>query len=108
MNTSKNSHQIHSLSEEFLTSCFISGLRNSARVEILAKKTKSLEAAMQLTRLEDEKELMIKKPSKHSYLNNGGSSSSSIILHSSGNSTPTIVKKLPSQEIKKRKALFSL
>lgn len=73
------SHQVQGLSKKFLTSCFVSGLRNNARVETMAKRPNSVLEAISLARLEEEKELMIKKPHKHSYSKNGSSSTSAIV-----------------------------
>lgn len=52
------SNKFDGLSESYLTSCFISGLRHSVELELLAKQQKITMSAIRLARLEEEKYLM--------------------------------------------------
>lgn len=71
------SHQVQGLSKEFITS-FISGMRNNARVELMAKQSQSVLEAIRLARMDEEKVLMIKKPSKISSQRSGISSTAAV------------------------------
>lgn len=51
----KLSHQVQELPEEFLVGCFIGGLRDAIKYEIIAKNPPTIEEAMRLARVEEEK-----------------------------------------------------
>lgn len=45
------SHLVHELPEEFFIECFISGLRDAVKYELIAKKPITMEEAMRLAKL---------------------------------------------------------
>lgn len=54
------SHQVHGLSKEFLVNCFISGLREAVKLELLAKQLRTVLVEMRLTRLKEDKVALLK------------------------------------------------
>lgn len=55
------SHNVHGLSEEFLISYFVSGLKDTIKFELIAKHPTAIIEAMLLAKVEDEKETALKK-----------------------------------------------
>lgn len=51
----KLSHQLQELLEEFLVGCFTGGLRDAVKYEIIAKNPSTIENAIRLVRIEEEK-----------------------------------------------------
>lgn len=102
------SHQVQGLSEDLLISCFIRSLRNTVRVELMAKQHKSVIETIRLARLEQEKVLMIKKPIKPSFSESSSnpsttqSSQSKISCNSSSSNSVIPIKRLTSQEVKEK------
>lgn len=64
------SHQVQDLSENYLISCFISGLRDSVKYELIAKRPRTMVEAMRLEKVEEEKTTAIRKSQRSSYLRN--------------------------------------
>nr|GEV17196.1 protein kinase-like domain, phloem protein 2-like protein [Tanacetum cinerariifolium] len=60
----KLSHQVDGLPEEFLMACYIGGLKDEARLEVMMKKPRSLIDAMGLSRMAEEKLGLVKKQSQ--------------------------------------------
>lgn len=79
----KPSHQVHGLSGEFLTSYFISGLREPVKLRLLFRRPESVIEAMKLIRLEEEKANVIKKAQKLNYNRTNNNSHTSITTKSS-------------------------
>lgn len=49
------SHHVQGLSEEFLVSCFVSGLKDLVKYELMSKNPKTIIEAMRLARIEEDK-----------------------------------------------------
>lgn len=64
------SHQVRGIPSEHLISCFISGLRETVKIELLSRGPRSVVDAMKLARLEEEKASAIKKGVKPNYNKN--------------------------------------
>lgn len=52
-----DSHQVPELPKEFLVGCFISGLRDTIKYDIIAKNPVTMMEAMRLAQVEEEKSL---------------------------------------------------
>lgn len=59
------SYNVYDLLEVFLTSCFISGLRESMKLELFSRCSNSILEAMRLARLEEEKVTLTRKTLKN-------------------------------------------
>lgn len=60
-------HQIQDLSEDFLIGCFISGLQDTIKYDIVAKNPTTMEEAMWLARVEEEKMMNIIRGAKSTF-----------------------------------------
>lgn len=49
------SHQVEDLSEEFLVGCFVNGLCDTIKYDVVSKNPSTIEEAMRLTRVEEER-----------------------------------------------------
>lgn len=58
--------QVHELPEEFLVGCFIRELRDAIKYEIIVKNPPTIEEAMRLARVEEEKLSNQRKSEVHS------------------------------------------
>lgn len=108
------SRHVHGLSQDYLISCFLSGLKDPIKYKVMAKDPQTMRAAMRLAQLEEEKTPAIKKtsrlnnPKPYGYLqqapapNNSGQGSAKAGSKSGGAATlPT--QKLTYQEIRERR-----
>lgn len=108
------SEQIQGLPEDFLVGCFISGLRDVMKYELISKKPMTLEEAMRLSRVE-EKSMVLRRGQRVPYSRSTQQTTTSRRVNAgtggsgtkNSTSTPThsspLVKKLTPQEIRDKR-----
>lgn len=93
------SHYVHGLSEEFLIECFISGLKDSIKYELMAKQPKDIIEAMRLAQLEEDRIMSTKKSGRSFYNKNQGIDNS--VPYSKSGSAPSSAATTSQNTIKK-------
>lgn len=107
------SHHVHGLTHTYKMNCFISGLRETVKYEVMAKKPTTLVEAMRLAKLEEEKTAALRKSAKgnsHKEVNNNfGGATFGVLSTQKPNTTSSTtivthpVKKLTQHELKKKR-----
>lgn len=107
------SHHVHGLTQTYKVNCFISGLKDALKYEMMAKKPTTMVEVMRLAKLEEQKNVAIKKSTKSNAYKAfvGGAGGVNIGIGSKQKSTATStvattvypVKKLTQQELRERR-----
>lgn len=111
------SHQVQDLPESYLVGCFVSGLRDTVKYEIIAKNPNSIEEAMRLAQIEEEKLASFRRTQKAPYQKNanypgfgrGTSRAGGVANTNKGGgvgtpqNTPVLVRKLIPQEMREKR-----
>lgn len=58
------SHHVHGLTQTYKMNCFISGLREAVKYEVMAKNSATMVEAMRSAKLEEQKSNAVKRSSK--------------------------------------------
>lgn len=61
------SHQVQELPKDFLIGCFISGLRDGVKYDLIGRNPPTLEEAMRLARVKEEKTTALRKSLKTTF-----------------------------------------
>lgn len=108
----KLSHQVHELPEDFLMGCFIGGLRDAIKYEIIAKNPDTIEEAMRLARVEEERianqrrgvtSTFQKHDSSSGAIGGGGGSAMKLVSAAATPHPHTPIKRLSSQELREKR-----
>lgn len=104
----KLSHQVQELPEDFLVGCFVGGLRDAIKYEIIAKNPNTIEEAMRLARVEEEKINNQRKEFKSTFQKPVGSSGGGGLpaKPSGGATNPqpfSTVRRLSPQELREKR-----
>lgn len=103
------SHQVPELPEEFLVGCFVSGLRDAIKYDVIAKHPRTMEEVMWLARVEEEKLCNQKKGCKFTTskggtipMQSGGGHGPKNTASSFHSNSPQLVKRLSPQELREK------
>lgn len=103
-----DSHQVPELPKEFLVGCFISGLRDTIKYDIIAKNPVTMMEAMRLAQVEEEKSLNQWRGCKF-FVQKGSNappstwSGSGMKNHTSNPTTHSTVRRLSPQELREKR-----